>query len=90
MFYQDYFAELARQHDNFAFHVALSEPLPEDGWQSHTGFIHDVLKCEDLDQHPDPTQIEYYLCGPPAMIRAATDMLRDLSVPPAQIAYDEF
>lgn len=90
MFYQDYFVELARQHDNFAFHFALSEPLPEDGWQSHTGFIHDVLKREYLDKHPDPAQIEYYLCGPPAMIRAATDMLRDLGVPPAQIAYDEF
>jgi Na(+)-translocating NADH:ubiquinone oxidoreductase F subunit len=90
MFYQDYFEDLARNHDNFTFHVALSEPLPEDQWKSHTGFIHEVLKQEYLDTHPDPTQIEYYLCGPPVMIRAATEMLQDFRVPPSQIAYDEF
>ncbi len=90
LFYQDYFESLARRHANFTFHVALSEPLPGDGWTSHTGFIHDVVKRAYLDTHPDPASIEYYLCGPPAMIRAATDMLRDLGVPPARIAYDEF
>jgi MocE subfamily Rieske [2Fe-2S] domain protein len=90
LYYQNYFEDLARRHDNFTFHVALSEPLPEDRWQGPTGFIHEVLKEEYLDKHPDPTQIEYYLCGPPAMVRAANDMLRDLRVPPSQIAYDEF
>ncbi|MCL5997302.1 MAG: NADH:ubiquinone reductase (Na(+)-transporting) subunit F [Chloroflexi bacterium] len=90
LFYQDYFEDLARQHANFTFHVALSEPLPEDRWNGPTGFIHEVLKQEYLDTHPDPTSIDYYLCGPPVMIRAATDMLRDFGVPPAQIAYDEF
>ncbi len=90
MFYQEYFEELARQRENFTFHVALSEPQPEDQWQSHTGFIHDVLKREYLDSHPDPKSIEYFLCGPPAMIQAATTMLKNLGVPPTQIAYDEF
>lgn len=90
LFYQDYLEDLARQHDNFTFHVALSEPLPTDPWQGPIGFIHEVLKQDYLDQHPDPTEIEYYLCGPPAMIRATKDMLRDFGVPPAQIAYDEF
>jgi MocE subfamily Rieske [2Fe-2S] domain protein len=90
MFYQDYFEDLARQHENFTFHVALSEPLPEDHWTSYTGFIHEVLKGQYLDKHPDPTQIEYYLCGPPAMIRAANDMLKGFGVPPSQIAFDEF
>ncbi len=90
MFYQDYFKGLAEQNDNFHFHVALSEPQTEDHWTSHTGFIHDVLKTEYLDKHPDPTQIDYYLCGPPAMIQAATRMLKNLGVPAVQIAYDEF
>jgi MocE subfamily Rieske [2Fe-2S] domain protein len=90
MFYEDYFEDLARKHDNFTFHVALSEPLPEDQWQGPTGFIHEVLKEAYLDKHPDPTQIEYYLCGPPLMVRAATDMLKEFGVPPSQIAYDEF
>ena len=90
MFYQDYLEYLAEHNDNFTFHVALSEPRPEDQWQSYTGFIHEVLKREYLDSHPDPKQIEYFLCGPPAMIQAATVMLKNLGVPPTQIAYDEF
>ena len=81
---------LARQYPNFSFHVALSEPQPEDGWKSYTGFIHDVLKREYLDSHPEPKSIDYFLCGPPAMIQAATVMLKNLGVPPIQIAYDEF
>jgi Na(+)-translocating NADH:ubiquinone oxidoreductase F subunit len=90
LFYQDYFEDLARQHPNFTFHAALSEPLPGDRWTSHTGFIHEVLRSEYLASHPDPAAVEYYLCGPPAMVRACADMLRDLGVPPANIAYDEF
>ncbi len=90
LFYQDYFIEMARKNENFSFQVALSEPLPEDRWQSHTGFIHEVLKREYLDAHPDPSSIDYFLCGPPAMVRAATVMLKNLGVPPTQIAYDEF
>jgi MocE subfamily Rieske [2Fe-2S] domain protein len=90
LFYQDYFEELAREHDNFSFHVALSEPLPGDNWQSYTGFIHAVLKREYLDAHPDSKSIDYFLCGPPAMIKAATQMLAGLGVDPAQVAFDEF
>ncbi len=90
LFYADYFEELARDNPNFTFHVALSEPQPDDAWTSHTGFIHDVLKREYLDSHPDPTQIEYYLCGPLPMVRAAMQMLTDLGIDPSQIASDEF
>jgi len=90
LFYQDYFAVLAQDHPNFSFHVALSEPAPEDHWQFHRGFIHEVLKREYLDSHPDPTQIDYFLCGPPAMIHASTKMLIDLGVDREQIAFDEF
>lgn len=90
LFYQDYFIDLARRHENFTFHVALSEPQQDDRWDSYTGFIHEVLKHEYLDNHPDPRQIDYFLCGPPAMIQAATVMLKNLGVPAAQILYDEF
>jgi Na(+)-translocating NADH:ubiquinone oxidoreductase F subunit len=90
LFYQDYFEGLAQRHPNFSFHVALSEPLPEDAWSSHTGFIHEVLWREYLSRHPNPLAVEYYLCGPPAMIQAATKMLHGLGVKPEQIAFDEF
>ena len=90
IFYLDYFEKLVRQHENLSFHVALSEPLPDDEWDSYTGFIHQVLHDEYLQSHPDPKQIDYYLCGPPAMILAAKTMLRGLGVDPGQISYDEF
>ena len=90
IFYQHYFEGLAAQFDNFNFHVALSEPLPEDNWISHTGKIHEVLQREYLAEHPDPGSIEYYLCGPQPMIQAARDMLEELGVARGQVAFDEF
>lgn len=90
IFYDAYFAGLAREHKNFAFHLALSSPVPEDGWTGHRGFIHKVLQQQYLATHDNPRNAEYYLCGPPMMIKACTRMLSDLGVPPLQIAYDEF
>src|SRR5690606_660660 len=75
VFYEEYFRDLERRFPNFTFNVALSAPLPEDGWSGPTGFVHDVLKRAHLDSHPNPTAIEYYLCGPPVMVQAARDML---------------
>jgi MocE subfamily Rieske [2Fe-2S] domain protein len=90
LYYDEYFREMAREHPSFAFQVALSEPRPEDRWSGPTGFIHEVLKREYLDSHPDPARIEYYLCGPLPMIRAAMEMLAGFGVPAEQIASDEF
>ena len=90
IFYEDYFQNLAKQHPNFAFHLALSSPLPEDNWTSHLGFIHEVVLEKHLRGHENPKAAEYYLCGPPMMIKACTKMLADLGVPASRIAYDEF
>jgi Na(+)-translocating NADH:ubiquinone oxidoreductase F subunit len=91
IFYEDYFRGLEALFPNFRFHIALSEPLPEDRWTGHTGFIHEVLKREHLDRHPNPRAIEYYLCGPPLMIQAAQNMLRnDFDIAAKDIAFDEF
>ena len=90
IFYEDYFASLAARHQNFAFHLALSSPLPEDNWTGHTGFIHDVVLEKHLRAHTNPQAVEYYLCGPPLMIKACVKVLSDLGVPTHQIAYDEF
>ena len=91
LFYQSYFEELAKQHSNFSFHAALSEPLPEDDWTGPSGFVHEVLQNQYLEQHPGLAQVEFYLCGPPAMMQAARRMLmEDFGIVPAQIAYDEF
>ena len=90
IFYEDYFEELDKAHHNFSFNLALSSPLPEDNWAGYTGFIHEVVLEQYLRQHPHPQGVEYYLCGPPAMIKACTRMLSALEVPLHQIAYDEF
>ncbi|MFI5355774.1 MAG: NADH:ubiquinone reductase (Na(+)-transporting) subunit F [Opitutales bacterium] len=90
IFYADYFEALARAHPNFTFHLALSASLPEDAWTGPSGFIHDVVLAQYLRDHPQLRAVEFYLCGPPQMIRACTKMLAALGVAPDQIAYDEF
>lgn len=90
IFYADYFQSLAKTYRNFSFELALSAPLSEDNWTGHTGFIHQVVLETYLKQHQHPQSIEYYLCGPPMMIKACTKMLAELGISEHQIAYDEF
>jgi len=90
IFYADEFERLAREHDNFEFHVALSAPLPEDAWNGPTGFIHEVVLDRYLREHPAPEDIEYYLCGPSPMVSAIMNMLDDLGVEPGNIFFDDF
>jgi Na+-transporting NADH:ubiquinone oxidoreductase subunit F len=90
LFFEAEFRELERKHPNFAFHVALSQPKAEDDWQGMTGYIHICLYENYLKDHPDPTEIEYYLCGPPPMIDSVVSMLDDLGVEPEMIAFDKF
>jgi Na+-transporting NADH:ubiquinone oxidoreductase subunit F len=89
-FYVEDFDRLAAQNDNFDWSLALSEPRPEDRWSGQTGFIHQVLYDTYLEQHPSPEEIEYYLCGPPAMIDACTCMLDELGVPAENVLFDDF
>lgn len=90
LFYMDEFEQLARDHDNFSLHIALSDPLPEDNWTGLRGFIHQVLLDEYLSKHPAPEDCEYYICGPPLMLQAVLSMLDNLGVEPENIAYDDF
>ena len=90
MFYDEHFKEIERKFPNFSYNVALSEPMEEDNWSGHTGFIHQVLYDEYLENHEDPTEIEYYMCGPPPMINACDGMLDSLGVDKEMIAYDSF
>jgi Na+-transporting NADH:ubiquinone oxidoreductase subunit F len=90
VFYDDEFEELTEQHDNFSFHLALSDPQPEDNWTGQTGFIHLVVLEQYLKDHPAPEDINYYLCGPPMMIEAVDDMLENLGVEEDNIHADKF
>ncbi len=89
-FYFEDLNTLAREHGNFSWHLALSEPLPEDNWTGYTGFIHQVLYENYLKDHPAPEDCEYYLCGPPMMLSAVLRMLDNLGVEPENILFDDF
>jgi len=90
LFYMEDFEEIEKNFDNFKFYVALSEPKEEDNWDGYTGFIHNVLLENYLKNHPEPEEIEYYICGPPMMNSSVMKMLDDYGVPPENIAFDDF
>lgn len=89
-FYVEELDALAAEYDNFDWHLALSDPQPEDHWEGLTGFIHQVLLNEYLESHPAPEECEYYMCGPPMMNAAVNRMLHDLGVEPENIHLDDF
>ncbi len=90
MFYKEEFDALAQEFDNFEWHVALSDPLDEDDFDGHVGFIHQVVMDNYLNDHPSPEDCEFYLCGPPPMTAAVLQMLDDLGVEPDNIHLDDF
>ena len=90
MFYVEDFDMLANENDNFAWHVALSDPQPEDNWEGYTGFIHNVLLENYLKDHPAPEDCEFYMCGPPMMNAAVIKMLKDMGVEDENIMLDDF
>jgi Na+-transporting NADH:ubiquinone oxidoreductase subunit F len=100
LFYTNHFRNIEKDFPNFRFYIGLSEPLPEDNWQvkkalddsgdGYVGFIHQVLFDNYLKSHPEPDEIEYYLCGPPMMNAAVLKMLDDMGVPKENIRFDDF
>jgi Na+-transporting NADH:ubiquinone oxidoreductase subunit F len=90
LFYTEDFRDIEKDYDNFSYHIALSDPLPEDNWNGLTGFIHQACLDNYLKGHPEPEEIEYYLCGPPLMLQAVMNMLDELGVPEENIAFDDF
>ena len=90
MFYVEDFDMLAKENDNFEWHVALSDPQPEDNWEGYTGFIHNVLFENYLRDHDAPEDCEFYMCGPPMMNAAVINMLKDLGVEDENILLDDF
>ncbi|BAI81364.1 Na(+)-translocating NADH-quinone reductase subunit F [Deferribacter desulfuricans SSM1] len=90
LFYVEDFDRLAKEHDNFEWFIALSDPQPEDNWDGFTGYIHEVVYENYLKNHPAPEDCEYYLCGPPVMIEAVLKMLDSLGVERENILFDDF
>ena len=87
---KEHFEDIEKDFPNFSWHVAMSEPLPEDNWTGYKGFIHQVVLDNYLSNHPAPEDIEYYLCGPPMMLQAVLGMLDELGVEEEMIRFDDF
>ena len=90
MFYVEDFDMLQEKYPNFKWHVALSDPLPDDNWDGYTGFIHNVVYEHHLKNHPAPEDCEFYMCGPPIMNSSCIKMLLDIGVEPENIMLDDF
>ena len=89
-FYVDEYDKLQEDNPNFTWHLALSDPQPEDNWTGPTGFIHNVLYENYLKDHPAPEDCEFYMCGPPMMNTSVVNMLHDLGVESENILLDDF
>ncbi|MCE3251503.1 MAG: nqrF [Cellvibrio sp.] len=90
LFYKEDYDMLQAENENFKWHVALSDPQPEDNWSGLTGFIHNVLYENYLKDHPAPEDCEFYMCGPPMMNAAVIKMLKSLGVEDDNILLDDF
>ena len=90
IFYEDHFRAIEKDFPNFTFNIALSEPAEEDKWEGPVGFIHQVLYDNYLRYHEEPEEIEYYMCGPPMMNSAVSNLLYDMGVPDEMIDFDDF
>lgn len=90
IFYEEDFRAIEREFPNFKFHIALSDPQPEDNWDGYVGFIHNVVIDNYLSKHDAPEDCEYYFCGPPLMLKAVQKMCDDFGVPPENVRYDDF
>ena len=90
VFYEDHFRSIEKDFPNFTFNIALSEPAKEDKWEGPVGFIHQVLYDNYLRYHEEPEEIEYYMCGPPMMNSAVSNLLYDMGVPDEMIDFDDF
>ncbi|MDR1644965.1 MAG: NADH:ubiquinone reductase (Na(+)-transporting) subunit F [Tannerellaceae bacterium] len=90
IFYEEDFRAIEKEFPNFKFHIALSEPRPEDNWTGYVGFIHKVILDNYLCDHEAPEDIEYYMCGPGPMSNAVKVMLDSLGVPPEMLMFDDF
>lgn len=89
-FYVEEFDKLQAENPNFTWHLALSEPLPEDNWTGYTGFIHNILLENYLQSHAAPEDCEFYMCGPPMMNASVIKMLTELGVESENIMLDDF
>lgn len=101
LFYIDDFRQIEAEFDNFSFYITIDRDPQDPNWVTKTsiddengncffGYVMPELKKHYLDKHPEPEEIEYYFCGPPAMANSIFVALDELGVPKENIAFDDF
>lgn len=95
--YQEEYEELDKEFPNFTYHLALSEPLPEDieaGWPvkdpTKTNFLFKAFELGQLKHMEYPEEALYYVCGPPMHNKSVLKLLDDYGVPRESIVLDDF
>jgi len=71
-------------------HVDWRLVLSEEAGAAPAGLVHDAVREGLLKDHPDLAALEFYVCGPPAMLAATRGMLRELGVDERMNAFDDF
>lgn len=92
-FFLEDFWNLEKEFPNFHMHLSLDHQDPkadELGVKYYTGFVVNCIRDSYLKDHDAPEDCEYYLCGPPMLIKTVTDYLDSLGVDPESIMYDNF
>ena len=92
-FFLEDFWELEKEFPNFHMHLSLDRPDPKAdalGVKYYAGFAVNCVRDTYLKDHEAPEDCEYYLCGPPMLIKTVTEYLDSLGVEPESIMYDNF
>ena len=80
-FFLEDFWELEKEFPNFHFHLSLDRKDPvadAQGVKYYEGFAVNCIRDTYLKDHEAPEDCEYYLCGPPMLIKTVTDYLDSL------------
>lgn len=95
--YEDEYKQLDEDHENFSYHLVLSEPQPEDieaGWPKDdpikTAFLFKAFEEGQLKKMDYPEECLYYVCGPPLHNSSVMKLLDDYGVPRESIILDDF
>ena len=91
-FLEDFWA-LEKEFPNFHFHLSLDQADPKadaEGVKYYAGFAVNCIRDTYLKDHEAPEDCEYYLCGPPMLIKTVTDYLDSLGVDNDSIMFDNF
>lgn len=77
----------AKTHPSIKYIPVLSAPEPNDAWDGHTGFVHQVVMAD----FPDLSGYQVYACGSPAMIEASkADLVNHCELPEEEFYSDAF